>query len=154
MPTDSIVGAVSNYIRALTIPGFSSVGVYRDEVPQATGGGQVAMPYVVLREQGGRAIRDLEGNHFGTQPVLMTVWGAKAGDAEGIASYIAFGGEDPKNRAGIEADNALIPTHLSGHSVGNVFVQDTGQEQQSPTRRADQLAFTCVWRLTVNFQRA
>lgn len=153
MPTDSIVGAVVAYCRARTV---SSVAVkaYRDSAPAEEGGTAVVPPFVVVRDEGGKAVRDFEGNLIGPSSITLTVYAKLAADAREILDTLLFAGQPPSDRAGIEADGAL-DTFLDGYAAGAcVWCDDLPREGRANVRRGADLQHTVTQRLTVQAERS
>lgn len=147
MPSDSPLQAIVEYCRSKTVGG-SPVKAYRDSAPAEEAGAAVLPPYAVVKNDGGQKVRDLEGNEFGPSVYSFTVYAGSADLARQIFDTVVYGGQPPKNRAGIEAAGALIP-HLTGFSQAEVVMLDEPVERRAPARRVDVLQHTVFVRLRV-----
>ena len=147
MPSDSPLQAMVEYCRSKTVSS-SPVKAYRDSAPAEEGGTSILPPYVVVRDDGGVKVRDLEGNEFGPSEFSFTVYAGSAALARAIFDEVVYASLPPKNRAGIEAVGALL-THLTGFSQAEVVLLDHPVERRAPARRVAELQHTVFVRLRV-----
>lgn len=147
MPSDSPLQAIVEYCRSKTVAG-QPVKAYRDSAPAEEGGTVVLPPYVVVADDGGPELRDLEGNEFGPSNYSFTVYAGTAQLARQIFDTIVYNGQPPRDRAGIEAPNALLP-YLTGFSQIEVFGDQSPVERRARARRVAELQHTVFVRFKV-----
>lgn len=147
MPSDSPLQAIVEYSRSKTVSGLS-IKAYRDSAPAEEGGVTVLPPYMVVADDGGGAVRDLEGNDFGPQSFRLTVYAGDPAVARQIFDTVVFGGVDPRLQQGIEASGALLP-YLTGFSQAEVMLDRRPQEGRARARNVTALQNTVTVRLQV-----
>jgi hypothetical protein len=152
MASDSVLQAVVEYARAQTVTGGSAaIAAFRDTASAEVGGTAVVPPFVVVREDGGRAERDFEGAIFGPSRLTLTATAKDASDARKMLDRILFAEANPNTRAGIEADGALS-SYLTGHTGAAAHVTDLPSEGRAQRRGAD-IQYTVTCRIEVYAQR-
>lgn len=147
MPSDSPLQAIVEYCRSKTVSG-SPVKAYRDSAPAEEGGTAVVPPYVVVRDDGGPVVRDLEGNEFGPSSYSFTVYAGSAALARQIFDTVLYNAQPPKDRAGIESPGAIL-SYLTGFTQADVFMDQSPVERRAPARRVAELQHTVFVRLKV-----
>lgn len=152
MASDSIIGAVVAYCRDQAVAGVP-VLAYRDSAPAEENGTPVVPPYVVVRDEGGRAVRDFEGHLIGPSSLTLTVTAKLAADARAILDQLLFAAQPPELRAGIEAAAALDP-YLTGYKANAcVWIDDLPREGRATVRRGPDLQHTVAQKLAVHAER-
>lgn len=147
MPSDSPLQAIVEYSRSKTVGG-NPIRAYRDTAPAEEGGVAVVPPYAVVADDGGGAVRDLEGNEFGPQSFRLTVYAGDPAVARQIFDTIVYGGTDPDTQQGIEASGALLP-YLTGYSQVEVMLDRRPQEGRGRARNVTAIQNTVAVRLQV-----
>lgn len=140
MPSDSPLQAIVEYCQSKalnTVP----IQAFRDTAPSDVSGTAVDLPYVVVRSEGGSALRDMEGNEFGPSPFSFTVYANTAADCRAIYDTVVWNGQPPKSQAGIETYGALLP-YLQGHLNAQVYVDRQEREGRGNTRRGAKIVHT------------
>lgn len=152
MPSDSPLQAIVEYCRSKTVAG-SPVRAYRDSATGEEGGVKVVPPYVVVADDGGAAVRDLELNEFGPQAFRLTVYAGDPAVARQIFDTIVYSAGPPDDQLGIEASGALLP-YLTGFSQAEAQLDRKPQEGRARARNVTALQHTLTVRIQVYTTRS
>lgn len=147
MPSDSPLQAVVEYCRAQTVSG-SPVLAYRDTAPAEEANVKVVPPYLVVFDDGGATVRDLEGNEFGPLSLRLTVYAPTPDLARLTFDTVVYAAQPPEDRAGIEAAGAIL-TYLTGFSQAEVRLDRKPQEGRAIARNVTALQHTVSARFQV-----